>query len=215
MTNGKIEKRGSRRRKVKPVTLIVTEGSQTEPRNFDYFRTRQKNIEIQIIGNKQKGSRTDYLSLVKKAIEYKNKNQISTSYGDQIWIVADGDVNYNNPDPIRLKNTQLMNARNLAAKNDINIALSNPCFELWYLMHFKYSTSYLKDYNAVASLLKNYISDYDKKFDIAEILSPHLTNAIHNAAKLEDYHRDNGKLQPFGSDDNPFTDVYKLIKTLI
>ena len=54
MTNGKIEKRGSRRRKVKPVTLIVTEGSQTEPRYFDYFRTRQKNIEIQIIGNKQK-----------------------------------------------------------------------------------------------------------------------------------------------------------------
>ncbi|MFR1725051.1 RloB family protein [Emergencia timonensis] len=214
MTNGKIEKRGSRRRKVKPVTLIVTEGSQTEPRYFDYFRTRQKNIEIQIIGNKQKGSRTDYLSLVKKAIEYKNKNQISTFYGDQIWIVADGDVNYNNPDPIRLKNTQLMNARNLAAKNDINIALSNPCFELWYLMHFKYSTSYLKDYNAVASLLKNYISDYDKKSDIAEILSPHLTNAIHNAAKLEDYHRDNGKLQPFGIDANPFTDVYKLIKTL-
>lgn len=214
MTNGKIEKRGSRRRKVKPVTLIVTEGSQTEPRYFDYFRTRQKNIEIQIIGNKQKGSRTDYLSLVKKAMEYKNKNQISTSYGDQIWIVADGDVNYNNPDPIRLKNTQLMNARNLAAKNDINIALSNPCFELWYLMHFKYSTSYLKDYNAVASLLKNYISDYDKKSDIAEILSPHLTNAIHNAAKLEDYHRGNGKLQPFGIDANPFTDVHKLIKTL-
>lgn len=31
MARGKIEKRGQRRRKIKPVTLIVTEGSQTEP----------------------------------------------------------------------------------------------------------------------------------------------------------------------------------------
>lgn len=31
MAHGKIEKRGQRRRKIKPVILIVTEGSQTEP----------------------------------------------------------------------------------------------------------------------------------------------------------------------------------------
>lgn len=31
MARGKIEKRGQRRRKIKPVILIVTEGSQTEP----------------------------------------------------------------------------------------------------------------------------------------------------------------------------------------
>lgn len=34
MARGKIEKRGQRRRKIKPVILIVTEGSQTEPMIF-------------------------------------------------------------------------------------------------------------------------------------------------------------------------------------
>ena len=32
MARGQIEKRGQRRRKLKPVILIVTEGSQTEPK---------------------------------------------------------------------------------------------------------------------------------------------------------------------------------------
>jgi len=34
MARGKIEKRGQRRRKIKTVILIVTEGSQTEPKYF-------------------------------------------------------------------------------------------------------------------------------------------------------------------------------------
>ena len=49
MARGRIEKRGSRKRKVKPVVLIVTEGAKTEPGYFNYFRTRQKNIGIKMI----------------------------------------------------------------------------------------------------------------------------------------------------------------------
>lgn len=45
MAHGKIEKRGQRRRKIKPVILIVTEGSQTEPKYFEHYRNRQTNID--------------------------------------------------------------------------------------------------------------------------------------------------------------------------
>ncbi len=37
MSKGKIEKRGAKRRNVKPIILIVTEGSQTEPKYFEHF----------------------------------------------------------------------------------------------------------------------------------------------------------------------------------
>lgn len=37
MAKGKIEKRGAKRRNVKPIVLIVTECSQTEPKYFEYF----------------------------------------------------------------------------------------------------------------------------------------------------------------------------------
>ena len=49
MAHGKIEKRGQRRRKIKPVILIVTEGSQTEPKYFEHYRNRQTNIDIRVV----------------------------------------------------------------------------------------------------------------------------------------------------------------------
>ena len=97
MARGKIEKRGQRRRKIKPVILIVTEGSQTEPKYFEHYRSRQTNIDIRVIGSRTSGGETDYLGLIRKAVEYQSKNQISASNGDAVWVVADGDVNYKNP----------------------------------------------------------------------------------------------------------------------
>ena len=114
MARGKIEKRGQRRRKIKPVILIVTEGSQTEPKYFEHYRSRQTNIDIRVIGSRTSGGETDYLGLIRKAVEYQSKNQISASNGDAVWVVADGDVNYNNPDPIAAKDSLLSKARKLA-----------------------------------------------------------------------------------------------------
>ena len=51
MARGQIEKRGQRRRKLKPVILIVTEGSQTEPKYFEHYRSRQTNIDIRVVGS--------------------------------------------------------------------------------------------------------------------------------------------------------------------
>lgn len=126
MARGQIEKRGQRRRKLKPVILIVTEGSQTEPKYFEHYRSRQTNIDIRVVGSRTKGGETDYLGLIRKAVEYQNKNQISASNGDAAWVVADGDVNYNNPDPIAAKDTLLSRARKLADAKGIHIAISNP-----------------------------------------------------------------------------------------
>ena len=86
MARGKIEKRGQRRRKIKPVILIVTEGSQTEPKYFEHYRNRQTNIDIRVVGSRTSGGETDYLSLIRKAVEYQNKNQISVSEGDSVSV---------------------------------------------------------------------------------------------------------------------------------
>lgn len=136
MARGKIEKRGQRRRKVKPIILIVTEGSQTEPKYFEHYRTRQTNIDIRVVPSRTSAGETDYISLIRKAIEYQVGDQLSVANGDAAWVVADGDVNYYNPDPVESKNKQLLKARKLAESKDIQMAISNPCFEFWYLLHF-------------------------------------------------------------------------------
>lgn len=166
MARGKIEKRGQRRRKTKPVILIVTEGSQTEPKYFEHYRNRRTNIDIRVVGSRTSGGETDYLSLIRKAVEYQNKNQISVSEGDSVWVVADGDVNYNNPDPITAKDSLLSKARKMADVKGIHIALSNPCFEFWYLLHFQYTTKFFKDYPAVKNALTTYLPDYEKAGDV-------------------------------------------------
>lgn len=131
MAKGELRKRGVRRRLLKPVILIVTEGSQTEPKYFESFRNRRTNIDIQVVGGGA-GQGTDYASLVKKTVAYMEKNGLSVQNGDRLWIVADADVNYNVPDPAAVKNRQLEAAKNAAAKHGIQIALSNPCFEVWF-----------------------------------------------------------------------------------
>ena len=214
MAKGQIEKRGSRKRQVKKVILIVTEGSQTEPKYFNHFRTRNTNIDIRVVGSRSSSGETDYMSLIRKAQEYQKKNQLSSSNGDSVWVVADGDVNFNNPNPAEARNQQLGKARKAAERSDIQIALSNPCFEYWYLLHFRYTTKYLRDYVATKKELTPFLPNYEKADDVYAQLAPLLEQAIQNAKQAETYHCKNNAETPFGIEVNPFTEVYRLIEEL-
>lgn len=214
MGRGQIEKRGMRRRRIKPVILVVTEGSQTEPKYFEHFRNRRTNIDILVVGSRASSGETDYISLVRKANDYRSKNQLSSAHGDSLWVVADGDINFNNADPISSKNTQLAKARTMADRNGIQLAISNPCFELWFLLHFRYTTAYLRDYTAVVTALKAYIPNYTKNGDVTPLLTGHIEDAIKHALPLENYHQQNEKKLPFDLSTNPFSEVYRLVELL-
>lgn len=125
-------------------------------------------------------------------MEYQSKNQLSVSNGDAVWVVADGDVNYNTPDPIAAKDKLLSKAQKMADAKGIHIALSNPCFEFWYLLHFQYTTKFFKDYPAVKNALTAYIPDYEKTGDVYSQLSGYTADALQNAKRVEQYHLQNG-----------------------
>lgn len=197
MARGTIEKRGQKPRKIKPVILIITEGSQTEPRYFEHYRNRQINIDIHVVGSSSSAAKTDYISLIRKATEYQKKNQLSVSNGDAIWIVADGDVNYHNPDPVNSKDRMLSDVRKIANANNIRIVISNPCFELWFLLHFQYTTKFFQDYSAVRTALVSYLPNYDKSRDVYAQLSEYTAVAIRNAKRIEQSHIQNGSNIPF------------------
>ena len=178
-------------------------------------KIRETNIDIRVVGSRTSGGETDYLSLIRKAVEYQNKNQISVSEGDSVWVVADGDVNYNNPDPITAKDSLLSKARKMADAKGIQIALSNPCFEFWYLLHFQYTTKFFKDYPAVKNALTTYLPDYEKTGDVYNQLAEHTAIAIQNAKRVEQYHLQNDSSKPFGIAVNPFTDIHQLVESLL
>ena len=216
MARGKIERRGSRPRRSKPVILIVTEGEKSEPKYFAHFRTRQNNIEVRVVPNSRNGSKTDYASLIRKAIKICKDDGLSPSIGDSVWIIADADVNYQAADAVNKKNAALSEARKKAGNESFKLILSNPCFELWYLLHLRYTTAHFSDYDAVRKALEQAgVTDYEKHNDLYERLVSYTSEAIDRSKRLEKFHTGNGFPLPLGIDANPYTEVYKLVERLI
>lgn len=216
MGRGKIERRGSKPRRTKPVILIVTEGEKSEPKYFEHFRTRQNNVEVRVVPNSKNGSKTDYLNLIRKASRICKDDDLSPKSGDSVWIVADGDVNYQAADAIKKKNEALTQARATAEKEAYSLLISNPCFELWYLLHLRYTTAHLPDYDAVKKALEQAgIKDYEKHNDLYGQLASRTSEAITRAKRLETYQVENGFNVPLGLDANPFTEVYRLVEKLV
>ena len=135
--------------------------------------------------------------------------QFSVDGGDSVWVVADGDVNYRNPDPVTAKDGQLARARKMAEAKGIQIAISNPCFEFWYLLHFQYTTRFLKDYPAVKAMLTVHLPDYEKS-DYIRLIRKAVE--YQNKNQIQIYNNAN---LPFSIGVNPFTDVYHLVESLI
>ena len=215
MGRGKIERRGSKPRRTKPVILIVTEGEKSEPKYFEHFRTRQNNVEVRVVPNSKNGGKTDYLNLIRKASRICKDDDLSPKSGDSVWIVADGDVNYQAADAIKKKNEALTQARTTAEKEAYSLLISNPCFELWYLLHLRYTTAHLPDYDAVKKALEQAgIKDYEKHNDLYEQLASETFEAIKRAKRLETHQVENGFALPLGIDANPFTEVYRLVEKL-
>ena len=111
-----------------PRVLIVCEGTRTEPGYFhDLRHTERIPIELEISpGGVPK-------TLVQRAVQLKNAAQKEAKIRqdenllyDDIWCVFDIDEHPAVPD-----------GKRQARDNEINLAISNPCFELWILLHFR------------------------------------------------------------------------------
>jgi hypothetical protein len=87
---------------------------------------------------------------------------------NNVWCVFDRD-------PSRDKTAQRFNnALQLAAKENIKVAYSNECFEIWYLLHFHFYNTAIprKDYGEM--LRKLMLSEYAKNSDnMYELLKQH------------------------------------------
>lgn len=64
------------------------------------------------------------------------------------------------------RDRELRNAIKFAKENRISLYLSNPCFEIWYLLHFNYSTKQYGSNEEVIRDLKSHIFDYSKSKDV-------------------------------------------------
>lgn len=178
--------------------LIVCEGEATEPSYFKAIKQQWRIPPLQVeVYGKECGS--DPCSVVRFAIAKKEIPRDEDGlYYDQAWCVIDKD-----------KHTNLKMALVTAKANRVNICLSVPCFEFWYLLHFVYTTKPFTNAKAVISELKKHLKHgkYQKNTSPVKELMPRLNSAIRHAQKVRTNNEETGS-------DNPSTGVDLLIKEL-
>lgn len=220
--------RNKKRRKLNPIIVIICEGKDTETTYFENFNSKYTKVDVRVADKKSKGKNkgkaTDPESLVRKAVEIKKEYQIDEKNGDRVWCVFDVDINYNNNNAIESKIQEIQKSRTVASKSKIRLGVSNPCFELWYLLHFEYTTANLKNYDEVKKRLSRYLNDYDKSKNVFEELKDRMNIAIDNAYRLKNYHESIGRNLPEDETDNlkinadfmvrsnPYTTVHNLVE---
>jgi hypothetical protein len=186
-------------RKERTTFLIICEGKVTERTYLSGYRERNSGLLI-ITPN---STVTDPENLVLFALSQISKYDIDFDGGDQVWCVFDADNN--NDENIR-------KAKKLAEEK-VHICFSNPCFELWYLLHFRYhdqaiSTSDLK------AKLEELIKNYDKTKDYFDLLLSKRDEAIKRTNRLNQKLISAG-IELLSKKSNPSTQVVNLVQEMM
>lgn len=190
-------------RKQKSKILIAAEGkNKTEKTYFSNFEDGKKTYNITYA----RGNNTDPLKLVKMLIKEIDELKLDLQDDDVAYCIFDTDVDPN-------KNKIIEEAIQLARRNNIKIITSSPCFELWFLLHYDYTTANM-DSEEVIKRLKEYYPKYEKNINIYPDIIKEIDLAIDRAKKLEKYQTDNNRR--IGTvEANPNTEVYKIVEYLM
>lgn len=192
------------RKKVGKKFIIVCEGSKTEVLYFHAIRQELRRPTVQILVIHPNA--TDPKSLVQAATEERQSQMDEENWlsGDVVWAVFDGDEHIqSNP-----KNWK--EALELAGEANIELAISNPSFELWYLLHFADQNANISRQDVVKEL-KKHLPKYKKNNVLyPDPLSERTENAV-NRAKILDMQITNNFQIAYT---NPSTYVFRLFDAL-
>lgn len=181
--------------------LIVTEGTHTE---VHYFKALKQHFRVNADVHSAKAS--DPLSVVKSAIQRREEAQkrskkslIDETY-DKIWCVFDVDGAEGS--------VQFMEALDLAKGEKLEVILSNPCFEIWYILHFEFTTRPFTDAEEVKRHLRTSLDGYTESSQVFSELAPLTDKALTHSRRLRTHHLN----LCVPSHSNPSTHVDELVE---
>jgi hypothetical protein len=186
-----------------PRVLIVGEGKRTEPHYLTAIRRQWDLRSVSAIPS-DRGSGPE--SVVACAIAKKEWAQRRKRPYSRVWCVFDRD-----------EHVRVAEAFALAARHEIELACSNPCIELWFLLHFRPWTAPLARDQAESELKRSHMTGYSKSMDKERwdsvyrgLLASREEQACRHADRLRRYHQ-----QTAASADetswNPYSSLDRLV----
>jgi hypothetical protein len=180
--------------------LVFVEGD-TEDIYVKYWHRLHRQRVIVVVDDNY----GDAMTCVRNAVARRKFEMSETKRGrgsgyDEYWCFFDVDEHPN-----------LEGALTLAAEHDIRVALSNPCLELWFVLHSQDQTAYI--HRTDIQKRSKSLFGFDKKpsQDDLDALKPRCLAAKARAQALDVRHEGNGS--PPRS--NPSASVWALIETIV
>jgi hypothetical protein len=181
--------------------FVVCEGARTEP---EYLRALVAHLHNPLVELHIADERGDPLHLVRIAKDGRRRAQVEADRAsdpslafDEVWCVFDRD-----------EHERFFPAIQAAHDNQISLAVSNPCFELWLLLHLRESPG-ARHRTELQELLKRELPGYQKQ-PPWDRLAPGLQAAEARAEQMERAAEARGD----GPFQNPSTGVHRLTRTL-
>jgi RloB-like protein len=179
------------------VVKLYCEGEVTERQYFEAVKRLpvvRNGIAVEI---RPDVSGSSPLTLVSHAMADLRETEV-----DERWCVFDIEAKADRPG----HHPNLAEAKQLAAANNIRVAVSNPCFELWLALHHVDHTAHLTT-TAAIRMRKTLDGSDGKEVDGSKYVGG-LQVAAERAAALDRKHRLDGTFFPH---DNPSSGVYRLL----
>ena len=185
-----------------PIILIVCEGRETEPRYFRSlqvaFRIRGMRVEV-VPGSDGRGSPG---RILKTALLHQKERQLDLSNDDEAWCVFDTEQEGTHPD--------LQDVIERASRAHIQLAVSNPAFEYWYLLHYECTNRPFIDATEVLDRLCRHLPQYTKTMNAFACIKDQAKTALANAETLRKRAEIDWEQCP-----NPSTGVDRLVQRIL
>ena len=190
-------------RRPKKTLVVFCEGEKTEPQ---YLEALKRQPEIRDAAAVDIRIETGHggavpLTLVALAIDARSRAAAEEAEIDEFWCVFDVEWPKNHPG--------LSDVIDRSRENGINLAITNPCFELWLILHFNDHGAWL-DNDDARRLRRRLDGSPDKSLDAAKYM-PLVGDAVRHAVGLETRHQKNGTVFP---QDNPSSGMHRLITSI-
>jgi hypothetical protein len=168
------KRRPFRRRKpvldYRKLFVIATEGRKTEPDYFRLFNSKEATIRLRVLPSKHRTSPRHVLERAEAAVK---KEQLKKT--DETWLVIDID---------QWPLDQLEEVFAGCQFSGFSLAVSNPKFEYWLLLHFEDGGA-VESSRACSEKLRHYLPDYDKGNLAAHKLYSKIPDAIRRAKEKD------------------------------
>jgi hypothetical protein len=184
----------------KHALLVFTEGDVTEETYLlHWWRKYRAGVSVEI---------DDFhgtpLALVERAVAAKKKGEREDKRGrgaahNEVWCVFDED-----------EHPHLDQALQLARDNGIHIALSCPCLELWFQLHFEDQTAYIERHDAQRAVKDKLFPGKSPPKPALETMDESYEVARGRAQALDEKHRGDGTPAP----GNPSSGVWKIVDSI-